>query len=301
MLLQPVLPVFPFSKWGLDFIGPINPPSSAGQVFILTTTDYFTKWDEIFPLKHLTDDQMISFLENNIFSRFGLPLEVITNNGPAFISVKMTQFLAQLGVKNFTSSTYYPQGNGQADSTNKNMVRIVKRLIEDKPRQWNTLLTYALWEDRTTTKVTTGCIPFHLVYGQEDILPTELELSSLRLMLQVEELSSYDVSQSMNALLALEEKRTFSLGNIKRRHQIVKKYFNKSVKTIKFKVNEKVLLWDSAHVDRGRHSKFQKLWLGPFKIAFVPGENSYILKDLQERLFSYLTNDSQLKHYMEPT
>jgi hypothetical protein len=67
MPLQPLLPDFPFSKWGLDFIGSINPPSLAGQVFILIATYYFTKWDEFVPLKHSTDDQVISFLENNIF------------------------------------------------------------------------------------------------------------------------------------------------------------------------------------------------------------------------------------------
>jgi hypothetical protein len=228
-------------------------------------------------------------------------LEIITDNGPTFISAKQTQFLAKLGVKHFTSSAYYPQGNGQVDSTTKNLVRIIKRLIEDKPRQWHNLLTYTLWEDRTTTKVRTGCTPFQLVYGQEAILPTELELSSLRLMLQVEELNSSDVSQRINALLALEKKMTFALDNIKRRQQIVKIVFNKSVKAIKFKVNEKALLWDSTHADRGRHSKFQKLWLGSFKITFFLGTNSYILKDLQERLFSYNTNNSHLKHYVEPT
>jgi transposase InsO family protein len=53
---------------------------------------------------------VISFLENNIFFRFGLPLEIITDNVLAFISTNLTQFLAKLGVKNFTSSTYYPQG-----------------------------------------------------------------------------------------------------------------------------------------------------------------------------------------------
>jgi hypothetical protein len=111
MPLQPILPGFPFSKWGLDFIGPINPPSSAGQVFILTATDYVTKWVEFVPLKHSTDDQVIFFLENNIFSRFGLPMEIITDNGPAFISAKMIQFLSKLEVKHFTSSAYYPQGN----------------------------------------------------------------------------------------------------------------------------------------------------------------------------------------------
>jgi hypothetical protein len=174
---------FLFSKWGLDFIGPINPLSSAGQVFILTTMDYFTKRTEVVPLKHSQDEQVISFPESNIFSRFSLPLEIITDNGPAFISANLNHFLAKLWVKHFTSSSYYPQGNGQAKSTNENLVRIIKRLIEDKHRQWHTLLTYPLWEDRTTMKVSTGCTPLHIVYGQESILPTELELYSLRLIL----------------------------------------------------------------------------------------------------------------------
>jgi hypothetical protein len=186
-------------------------------------------------------------------------LEIITDNGPSFISTKLTQFLSKLRVKHFTSSAYYPQGNGQVESTNKNLVRIVNRLIEDKPRQWHTLLTYALWADLTTTKVSTSCTPFQLVYGQEALLPTELEVSSLRLMLQTEELNSSNVPQRVNALLALEEQRMFALDNIKRRLQTIRKYFNKSVKTVKFKVNEKFLLWDSSHADRGRHSKFQKL------------------------------------------
>ena len=56
MPLQPVLPDFPFSKWGFDFIGAIIIPSSAGQVFILTTTNYFKKWTEVVPLKHSKDE-----------------------------------------------------------------------------------------------------------------------------------------------------------------------------------------------------------------------------------------------------
>jgi hypothetical protein len=114
MPLQPVLSDFPFFKWDLDFIGPINPSSSTWHIFILKAIDYFTKWNEFVPLRHAQDEREISFLESNIFSRFGLSLEIITNNGPAFISAKLTQFLAKLGVKHFTSSSYYPQGNGQA-------------------------------------------------------------------------------------------------------------------------------------------------------------------------------------------
>ena len=69
-------------------------------------------------------------------------------------------------------------------------------------------------------------------------------------MLQVEELNSSNISQRINALLALEKQRTFALDNIKRRQQTVKRYFNKSAKVVKFKVNEKILFWDLAHADR---------------------------------------------------
>jgi hypothetical protein len=71
-----------------------------------------------------------------------------------------------------------------------------------------------------------------LLYGQEAIMPIELELTSLRLALQTEELNSTDISQRMNALLALEEQRGHALDNLKRRQQTVKKYFNKKTKSL---------------------------------------------------------------------
>jgi hypothetical protein len=105
-------------------------------------------------------------------------------------------------------------------------------------------------------------------------------------MLQTEELNSSNVPQMINALLSLEEQRNFSLEKLKRRKQTVKNYFNKREKAVEFKIDEKVLLWDSAHDERGRHSKFQKLWLGTLKITFILDTNSCLLKDLEERLFS---------------
>jgi hypothetical protein len=60
MPLQHVLPDFPFSKWSLDFIGLINPSSSAGNIFFLTATDYLTKWTEVVPLRHSQDEQVVN-------------------------------------------------------------------------------------------------------------------------------------------------------------------------------------------------------------------------------------------------
>jgi transposase InsO family protein len=76
---------------------------------------------------------VISFLETNIFSRFGLPIEIISDNGPTFMSGKLTHFCSKFGVKHFTSSTITLGEMGKVESTNKNLVKILKRIIDNKP------------------------------------------------------------------------------------------------------------------------------------------------------------------------
>jgi hypothetical protein len=82
--LVPVKTEAPFQQWGLDFIGEINPHSSAQHKWILTATDYFTKWVEAIPTKRATDSVVIDFLEDNILSRFGCPRKIVTDNAQAF-------------------------------------------------------------------------------------------------------------------------------------------------------------------------------------------------------------------------
>jgi hypothetical protein len=71
-------------------------------------------------------------------------------------------------------------------------------------------------------------------------MPVELELTSLRLDLQAEELNSTNIPQRINALLDLEEQRSYALKNLKKRQQSVKKYFDKKSKSTTFAVDEKV-------------------------------------------------------------
>jgi hypothetical protein len=97
------------------------------------------------------------------------------------------------------------------------MINILKRIIDDKPYQWNTLLTYALWADLTTIKNNTDHTPFQLLYGQEAVMPVEIELTSLYLSMKDVEYNSTDISQRMNALLSLEEQRNHALENLKKR------------------------------------------------------------------------------------
>jgi hypothetical protein len=68
-----------FRGWRLDFIGEIHPGSSKGHRFILVATDYFTMWTEAVPLRNMTHREVISFVEEHIIYRFGVPQTLTTD------------------------------------------------------------------------------------------------------------------------------------------------------------------------------------------------------------------------------
>ena len=81
-----------------------------------------------------------------------------------------------MDIKLVHSTSYYPQGNGLAESSNKSLIRIIKKLLEENKKNWDSKLKYALWADRVTVKKSTGNSPFRLVYGTEAVFPIQLTL-----------------------------------------------------------------------------------------------------------------------------
>jgi len=71
--LRPTTSFWPFEIWGMDVVGPISPPSSKGHRFILTITDYFSKWAEVIPLREVKTSDVIKFIKHHVVYRFGVP------------------------------------------------------------------------------------------------------------------------------------------------------------------------------------------------------------------------------------
>ena len=130
--LHPISVEAPFQQWGLDFIGEIHPTSSSQHKWILTAIDYFTKWIESIPSRNATDLVSIKLLETNILSWFGYPRNIITDNVVAFMSKNLVEFCYKYHITLGNSVAYYPQGNGLAESSNKSLVNIIKKLLEEK-------------------------------------------------------------------------------------------------------------------------------------------------------------------------
>ena len=106
---QPMLPLEPFKKWGLDFVGPFTTTvARIGNRYIFVTTDYCTKWVEA---KALRDNTMVSttkFLYENIWCRFGFPIELISDQGGHFINKVVRELTDHYTIVHKKSTPYYP-------------------------------------------------------------------------------------------------------------------------------------------------------------------------------------------------
>jgi len=99
---------------------------SKGHSYILSATNYFTKWKEVVALKIDYSDELVNFLKENIFSRFKVLEKFITKNGSIFTGSKFTKFCGEFSIVMGKSSNYYPQGNGLDESTNKTLILLVR-------------------------------------------------------------------------------------------------------------------------------------------------------------------------------
>jgi hypothetical protein len=100
------------------------------------------------------------------------------------MSKELRDFTELYKIKLLKSSPYYAQANGQAEYSNKTLIKLIKKKIEENPRRWHEVLSEALWAHRISRHGATKVTPFKLVYGQDAVLPVEVNLDAYKLAKQ---------------------------------------------------------------------------------------------------------------------
>jgi hypothetical protein len=178
-----------FAVWGLDMVGPFK-AALGGLTHLLVAVDKFTKWVEAKPIKKLDSSSTIKFF-NEIFMRNGVPHSIITDNGTNFPKGVFTEFCGQKGIRLYLASVAHPQSNEQVEKANGLILAGIKqRLVEPLEHSagcWVEELPSVLWSLRTTPNRSVGFTPFFLVYGAEDVLPTDIEFDAPRVVQYMQE------------------------------------------------------------------------------------------------------------------
>eukprot|EP00253_Pinus_taeda_P024959 PITA_24959 len=213
---------------------------SIQHIWILTATNYFTKWIEVIPTRQATDVVIISFLENNILSRFGCSNKLITDNVAAFKSKRMVDFCHKYHIILGHSIAYHPQGNRLAESSKKSLVNIIKKLLEINKKSWHKRLVNALWADRVSQNKSIGMSSFELVYGVDTVFPSSLAAPVVKLLQEADN-EEDPMQRRLNQMVHLQQIREEVLKNTSKLQEKIKKIYDRKAKVDKFQVDDEVL------------------------------------------------------------
>ncbi|GKE92954.1 reverse transcriptase domain-containing protein [Tanacetum coccineum] len=129
--LTPITSLWPFYKWGIDIVGPF--PEGPGKVkFLIVDIDYFTKWIEAKAVATITGNQVKKFVWDNIVCRFGLPREIILDNGKQFHDNPFKDWCEKLCIRQCFTSVKHPQANGLVERANRSLGEQMDRTNEKK-------------------------------------------------------------------------------------------------------------------------------------------------------------------------
>ena len=95
----------------------------------------------------------------------------------------MDQIYEQFKIKHHNSAPYRPKMNGAVEAANKNVKKIGAKMTETY-KDWHEKLPFAIHAYRTVVRTSTRATPFSLVYGMEAVLPIEVEIPSLRFLME---------------------------------------------------------------------------------------------------------------------
>jgi hypothetical protein len=172
------------------------------------------------------------------------------------VSDKFVQFADSMGIKLLNSSPYYAQANGQAEASNKSLIKLIKRKISDYPRQWHTRLAEALWSYRMACHGSIQVPPYKLVYGHEAVLPWEVRIGSRRTELQSDLTANEYYNLMTDEREDLVQSRLRALAKVTRDKERVARHYNKKVVPKTFLEGE--LVWKLILPIGTRDSKFGK-------------------------------------------
>ncbi|CAG2250029.1 unnamed protein product [Mytilus edulis] len=137
----------PFKRVAVDLIGPLFPRTDRGNRYILTLVDYATRYPEAIALKDIETESVAESLVD-IFSRVGVPQEMLTDMGSQSTSKLMAEVSRLISLRQLTTTVYHPMCNGLVERFNGSLKLMLKRMCHERPKDWDRYVNALLFAYR---------------------------------------------------------------------------------------------------------------------------------------------------------
>ena len=271
-----------FDSWSIDFIGML-PRTFNGNRWIISAIERSTGWPVTAAVPDATSQTVMNFIHERIFTDYGIPHEILTDNGTNLVSEAVEDFLKPTKLKHRTTTPYHPQTNGKIERFNGTIGSMLTKYLYGKSvRLWDEYLAQATFAVRLRTHAVGKYSPFFLLYGVQPRLPED----PIR---DVTDKSEARIETMLQRHIASNEARLSANGSL------VKKALEAQlVREEKFKVLDPIPVGSYVLVRDESAKKFRPKWYGPYKVIMTAPVGTYALQDCHGQVIRSLIHGSRL-------
>jgi hypothetical protein len=269
-------------RLGIDIMGPL-PMSQKGCKYILVIGDYASRWIEAYALPDQQAETVARKLVHDFISRFGVPLQIHSDQGRNFESSLFAEVCNLLQITKTRSTPYHPCSNGLVERHNLTLARMIRSFLDNNQENWDEYLPLLTAAYRSTIHPATGFTPNMMMLGREVRLPIDL-LFPLPETVVTENSAEYVVGLRKR----MEECYDYARQYLKRASERQKRGYDTQLKEQIYRPGDLVF----------RHNpntkKLETPWLGPL---VVMKKLSDVVYRLVNRKKSIVIHHDQLKPY----
>ena len=280
----------PFERIAMGIVGPL-PRSIKGYKYILVVCDYATRYPEAIPLKKFTADTVVEELIT-LFARYGVPKEILTDQGTNFTSQLLQELYKLLGVKPITTTPYHPQTDGLVERFNKTLKDLLRKIIQGEGREWEKYLPCVLFAYREVPQESTGFSPFELIFGRDVRGPLDILKEQWS---KAEEAVDDILTYVTKVRERMEAAREIVIQNMKKSQNKQKEWYDLKARDMKLRIGDHVLVLLPTSTN-----KLLSQWHGPHEVTRVIGKVNYESEMPERKRKRVIFHTNMLKKWQTP-
>ncbi|KAJ1518953.1 hypothetical protein ONE63_011441 [Megalurothrips usitatus] len=285
-------------RWHVDIAGPFK-ASEEGYTYILVAVEAFSGWPVVVPLRGERSTEVAKALVTHVFSVFGSPISMMTDQGKNMLSETMREVANLYQIKKYKISVKHPQANGKVERWIKTLKLQLALLIGNNPLTWPDYLPFIAQAYRSLPNEVTKCSPYEIMFGAPMRTPLHMERGTPPCE---DDWSHYKTAYPLFVREALTKIHDIVRESKMQAAKRMKQLYDKTAMLSPFKVGDKVYYYKK-NTQRGVMRKLTSPWLGPFTVTDIINDcNAQIQDDAPpytkmivhiDKLAAYTPQDSE--------